>query len=152
MIESWKIAVIAAWSVMVGVAVWWPTSRHYELLIARQEEANQKAVISVQNGVITTERKQQQATSEVSNAYETHVSSIDNQYSAAIAGVQSSPADTAHLPALSASQSGYNAASGGNKLSRQDKVILITLAKTCDVQTARLVACQAWIKAQTSIK
>lgn len=110
----------------------------------------QKDIIAAENNVILKERLDNQKTNEVSSAYETKISAIDNQYNAAVDGVRGGGNTTSNsVSNISQSVPGNTTTANRNELSQQDKTILIKLAKQADIQTARLVACQTWVKEQS---
>lgn len=112
-----------------------------------EKALQQQAIIDAQLSVITKERDDQNVTNEVSHAYQTKISAIDAMYAAAVDGVRGAlDASAAGVPALPPCEPGHNAATCTNGLSRDSKAALLTIMHDADVQTARLVACQGWIR------
>lgn len=127
------------------IAGWYPTHAFYALKIAHQDSRNQQAAITAQKNDADKEHHDQLLTEDNSHALQNRLSDIDRQFDADIARLQQTAAPD-NLPGVADSKPGHYGACPAAELSRPDKQLLVTLAKQADEQTARLVACQDWIR------
>lgn len=120
----------------------------WELEKVQQTAANEAALVDAQKSVISKERHDQLITGEVENAYQTKINTIDNLYAATFNSLSISPqAPTSNsLSSGGSTSAGYNGATCPNGLSRADKTLIVKSSHNAEVQTARLVACQSFIR------
>jgi hypothetical protein len=114
---------------------------------SRLQETVQQSVITAQQSATATEHHNQQLTEETSHALQDRLTAIDREFAADLGGVQQ-PAAAAYdnLSGIAGGQSGYSCPAGGAGLSRENKEFLINFAKAADDQTARLIACQNFLR------
>lgn len=117
-----------------------------------QKLVDSQALVAAQTGVITQEHRAETLTLGVSNDYEKSVAGIDGNYAAFIDGLRPSAQAGISLPAIPEAPGGHNAATCTHGLPDTDKAHLVAVAKDADIQTQRLMACQAWIRAQASAR
>lgn len=141
--ENLKLALYGIAFALGVMAGWYPTHAHYALKIARQTERDQQAAITAQQRAAQTERHDQLLTETNSHDLQIRLNAIDSQFDAALLQHTAAPD---HLPGIADSQPGHSCTAHPDRLSWADKQFLLGLAKQADEQTARLVACQNWLK------
>jgi hypothetical protein len=156
--KNWKTILIV--SLFVGIYVLGfcdgrdAMKSKWEAADAARKIADDKALIMAQTSVITKERENTQITNEVSNGYESKITSIDSVYAGVLNGMWdkgNTSAAASGLPELPATTSGHNGCTSANGLSSTDKAAILKSAHNAEVQTARLVACQGWIAAHLPV-
>jgi hypothetical protein len=115
------------------------------------EAAQLKAVVKAEAAVAVDEKKEANITQGVSNDLEKNLAAIDSSYDADLGlGLQPAPAN-GDMPITRTAAGGYDGAACPKGLPGNSKQALLKLAKQADQQTARLSACQAWVKAQAAV-
>lgn len=139
----WKIGLFLAWTLSCFAGGWRVGDGivHAEWTAAQLKQ--ERAVAAAQVGVLEQEHKDETITLGVSDAYQKNLAALNGRYDAYELRA-SSAGDS--LPAAAPADAGRHAAACPAGLSRSNKQDILKLMKAADEQTARLVACQAWVK------
>ena len=138
--NNWQLyGLIALAGVLAGG---YATGLYYRVEIASIREEQAKAVMDAQARVIQVQKDQAKKTAEVSHGYQIRIAELRKRYS----GVQP-PAGPRGLPGIPHAAGGHNGTPGNDGLPWRTPEIT-NLMFRADEQTQRLIACQAWIRAQ----
>ena len=148
--KYWAIALLVSFVAWSGFMYYEGYSKEAAVCAqadAKHDLAQADVTVAAQAGVIDQVKKDQTVTNEVSNDYEKNISAINADYDAVSWVQRASTATGDGMPALPSTTGGHNAAACTNGLSDTVKERLLKSARNAQVQTARLVACQAFLSA-----
>lgn len=144
----WKLAILGALLSFFGMGIWEARGWKDGVFDAKITEAQQTNTINAENKVITTERTETQTSNEVSNAYEKSLSTINSVYAP---GMLNDNTTGNSMPKISDTALGHNGPACADGLSFSRKTAISALIKQADTNTAKLLACQLWIKKESQI-
>lgn len=145
-----RMVILPLIALIVGAAGGWKvTAEYYTGKIAKADRERLMDVVAAQNDVAEKVAAQQKKTVEVSDGYEKRIADLRGAYDVEFERLRNEAAAAGDLPAVADPAIKHHAAACPAGLSARTKERLIRIAQQADEQTARLVACQAWVRRQT---
>jgi hypothetical protein len=145
------LVAFVVWSIACGVAGYKSESHICAEADAQHDLAQSQNTVAAQQHVITIVQKQDSTNQKIGADYAKTIAGIDSMYSAA--SLQPTPSTAVNdVPTTTPAASVSHGSTGAAKCPATAKRTLLTVAQSCDKQTAQLVALQSWVKEQAAVK